>query len=67
VAGRCLDDSTIIIGIDKDAKAGYAYVMTHADGAATRIYGLGKVPQTFNDPIYFRWAGDSRSDPLNGD
>ncbi len=66
VAGRCLDDSTVVVGIDKDANAGYAYVIGHAEGAATTILGMGKVPLTFADPAYFRWAPDSRSDPLFG-
>ena len=66
VAGRCLDDSTVLVGIDKDTDAAYAYVISHAEGTATTIFGMGKLPLTFADPVYFRWAPDTRSDPLFG-
>jgi hypothetical protein len=39
--------------------------MRHANGASTVIQGLGKVPGTFADPHYFRWAGGV--DLLNGE
>jgi hypothetical protein len=66
IAARCRDDSTVFVGIDKDKKTGYAYVMSHAQGAGTRIYGLGKVPLTFKDPVYFPWVPGTEIDPLSG-
>jgi len=66
VAGRCLDDSTVLVGIDKDTQSAYAYVMSHAEGTATTIYGMGQLPHTYADPVYFRWAGESWNGPLFG-
>ncbi|GAA1579871.1 hypothetical protein GCM10009789_37060 [Kribbella sancticallisti] len=66
VAGRCLDDSTVFVGIDKDNKSAYAYVMSHAAGTATTIYGMGQLPHTWADPVYLRWAPESWNDPLFG-
>jgi hypothetical protein len=66
VAGRCLDDSTVFVGIDEDTQSAYAYVMSHAAGSTTTIYGMGKLPHTWADPVYFRWAAESWNDPLFG-
>jgi len=66
VAGRCLDDSTVLVGIDKDTNTGYAYVIAHAEGPATPIFAMGKIPLPLPDPTYFRWTPDTRSDPLFG-
>ncbi|MEI8411938.1 MULTISPECIES: hypothetical protein [unclassified Kribbella] len=46
---------TVLLGIDKDTKTGYLYAVGHANGLATVIQGLGKVPASFGDPVYFRW------------
>ncbi|WP_238151319.1 hypothetical protein [Kribbella sindirgiensis] len=45
---------TMLVGIDKDTQSAYAYAVGHANGTATVIKGLGKVPATFADPVYFR-------------
>jgi hypothetical protein len=55
----------LLLGIDKDTKAGYLYAVGDANGTRTVIQSLGKVPGTFPDPVYFRWA--AVFDPLNGD
>ncbi|WP_406049691.1 hypothetical protein [Kribbella sp. NBC_00889] len=56
IATRCGQNGTLLLGIDKDAKAGYLYAVGHANGTATVIKGLGKVNATFSDPVNFRWA-----------
>jgi hypothetical protein len=55
VAAPC-GTGTLLLGIDKDTGAGYLYSIGHANGTATAIKGLGKVPGSFTDPVYFRWA-----------
>ncbi len=55
LAQVCGRSGTVLLGIDKDTKTGYMYAVGHANGAATVIQGLGKVPVTFGDPVYFRW------------
>lgn len=55
VAERC-GTGTLLVGIDKDTKSAYLYSVSHAQGTSTVIRGLGKVPGTFNAPVYFRWA-----------
>jgi hypothetical protein len=54
VAEKCGQYGTMLVGIDKDTKSAYAYAIGHANGTATVIQGLGKVPATFADPVYFR-------------
>jgi hypothetical protein len=61
VAAPC-GTGTVLLGIDKDTGAGYLYSVGHANGLSTVITGHGKVPGTFNDPVYFRWA--NYADPL---
>ena len=39
----------------------------HANGTATVIKGLGRVPGTFNDPVYFRWGVIPVLDPIFGE
>jgi hypothetical protein len=60
------NQGTLLLGIDKDTQSAYLYAVGHANGTATVIQGLGKVPGTFNDPAYFRWA-TATSDPLVGE
>jgi hypothetical protein len=56
IAEKCGRYGTLLLGIDKDTKSGYLYAVGHANGAATVIQGLGKVPAEFADPVYFRHA-----------
>jgi hypothetical protein len=65
IAQKCGLQSTLLLGIDKDTQSAYLYAVGHANGTATVIQGLGKVPGTFNDPVYFRWAAPI--DPLFGE
>ncbi|WP_410790106.1 hypothetical protein [Kribbella sp. C-35] len=51
---KCGIYGTLLLGIDKDTRSGYLYAVGHANGTATVIKGLGKVPATFADPVYFR-------------
>ncbi|NIK56191.1 hypothetical protein [Kribbella shirazensis] len=67
VAGACGNYGTVVAGIDKDTKSAYLYTFGHADGAKTSITGHGKVPGTFADPSYFRWAPPVKSDWLFGE
>ncbi|GAA1569262.1 hypothetical protein GCM10009789_23380 [Kribbella sancticallisti] len=53
---KCGQYGTLLVGIDKDTKSAYLYAVGHANGTATVIKGLGKVPGTFADPVYFRHA-----------
>jgi hypothetical protein len=65
LATQCGQSGTLLLGIDKDTKAGYLYAVGHANGTATVIKGLGKVQGTFPDPVNFRWR--NVFDPLNGE
>jgi hypothetical protein len=65
IAQKCGVQGTLLLGIDKDTQSAYLYAVGHANGTATVIQGLGKVPGTFNDPVYFRWAAPI--DPLFGE
>lgn len=68
VAERCGQYGTLLVGIDKDTNSGYLYAVGHANGAATVINGLGRVPAAFDDSVYFRWAAVPwAGDPLNGE
>jgi hypothetical protein len=56
IAEKCGNYGTLLLGIDKDTGAGYLYAVGHANGAATVIKGLGKVPTTFPaQDSYFRY------------
>jgi hypothetical protein len=59
LASKCGNHGTLLLGIDKDTQTAHLYAVGHANGTATVIQGLGKVPGTFKDPTYFRFA------PLN--
>ncbi|WP_238173324.1 hypothetical protein [Kribbella speibonae] len=67
VAAQCGNYGTVVAGIDKDTKSAYLYTFGHADGAKTSITGHGKLPGTFADPTYFRWAPPVKSDWLFGE
>ena len=64
VAERCGQYGTLVLGIDKDAKAGYLYAVGHANGTATVIQSRGKVPVTLDDPVYFHWSGAIENPPF---
>ncbi|WP_238174013.1 hypothetical protein [Kribbella kalugense] len=66
IAQKCGSQGTLLLGVDKDTNTAYLYAVGHANGTATVIQGLGKVPGTFNDPAYFRWAS-ATIDPLAGE
>ncbi|MEV5963415.1 hypothetical protein AB0L70_16710 [Kribbella sp. NPDC051952] len=54
VAEKCGTQSTLLTAIDKETGSAYLYAVGHANGASTVIQGLGKVPGTYKDPIYYR-------------
>ncbi|RZT13294.1 hypothetical protein EV649_6484 [Kribbella sp. VKM Ac-2569] len=56
VAEKCGNQGTLLVGIDKDTHSAYLYAVGHASGTSTVIQGLGKIPGTFDAPVYFRWA-----------
>ncbi|MGZ0148412.1 hypothetical protein ACXJJ3_15175 [Kribbella sp. WER1] len=53
VAEKCGTQSTLLAAVDKDSGSAYLYAVGHANGAATVIRGLGKIPGSFKDPVYF--------------
>ncbi|MFF0270984.1 hypothetical protein [Kribbella sp. NPDC004536] len=56
IAEKCGSYGTLLLGIDKDTGTGYLYAVGHANGTATVIKGLGKVPTTFPaSDSYFRF------------
>ncbi|MFF0342480.1 hypothetical protein [Kribbella sp. NPDC004875] len=56
IAEKCGNYGTLLLGIDKGTGTGYLYAVGHANGAATVIKGLGKVPTTFPAAdSYFRF------------
>ncbi|GAA1618267.1 hypothetical protein GCM10009789_85190 [Kribbella sancticallisti] len=68
IAEKCGQYGTLLLGIDKETQAGYLYAVGRASGTSTVIKGLGKVPTTFNAPVYFRWAGVAWANPpLSGE
>ncbi|GAA3146600.1 hypothetical protein JOF29_001917 [Kribbella aluminosa] len=56
IAERCGQQGTLLLGIDRVHGTGYLYAVGHANGAATVIKGLGKVPSALSptEP-YFRY------------
>jgi hypothetical protein len=67
LAQKCGQQGTLLLGIDKETQAGYLYAVGHANGPATVIRGLGKVPATFSDPVYFRNTAEPGADDLFGE
>lgn len=55
-ARRCGQYGVLLLGIDQDTGAGHLYAVGHANGLSTVIKGLGKVPTTLKDPLYFYWS-----------
>jgi hypothetical protein len=66
VSMQCGQYGTLLLGIDKDTRAGYLYAVGHANGTSTVIQSRGKVPDTFADPVYFRWTPTYVLDQANG-
>ena len=66
VVERCGNQSTLLTAIDKDTGAAYLYAVSHANGTATVIKGLGKVTGTYKDPVYYLTTAEGNP-PLNGD
>jgi hypothetical protein len=66
VAEKCGTQSTLLTGIDKDTGAAYLYAVGHANGTATVIRGLGKVPGTYTDPLYYLNTAEGNA-PLFGE
>jgi hypothetical protein len=64
IAAKCGQYGTLLLGIDKDTQSGYLYAVGHANGTATVIKGLGKVPATFADPVYFRHVLQAGDEPM---
>jgi hypothetical protein len=66
VAEKCGTQSTLLTAIDKNTGSAYLYAVGHANGAATVIKGLGKVPGTFSDPVYYLHTAEGNA-PLFGE
>ncbi|MFD7154840.1 hypothetical protein ACFV9C_09590 [Kribbella sp. NPDC059898] len=66
VAEKCGSQGTLLTAIDKDTGAAYLYAVGHANGTATVIKGLGKVPGTFKDPVYSLTTPEGVA-PLSGE
>ncbi|WP_329000800.1 hypothetical protein OHA18_41010 [Kribbella sp. NBC_00709] len=64
VIEKCGVYGTLVLGIDKDTQSGYLYAVGHANGTATVIQGLGKVPWKFADPVYFRHVLRPGDEPM---
>lgn len=64
VLTKCGVYGSLLLGIDKDTGSGYLYAVGHANGTSTVIQGLGKVPATFTDPVYFRHILEPGKEPL---
>ncbi len=65
IAQKCGNQGTLLLGIDKDTQMAYLYAVGHANGTATVIQSLGRVPGAFRDPTYFRFT--PLVDPLVGE
>jgi hypothetical protein len=67
VASKC-GTGTLLLGVDKETGAPYLYTIGHANGTATVIKGLGKVPRTFSEVAYSRYYDDTQDyDQLSGE
>jgi hypothetical protein len=66
MASRCGQYGTLLLGIDKDTGSGYLYAVGHANGTATVIQSIGKVPGTLADAVAFRWTQQAEQ-PLFGE
>jgi hypothetical protein len=59
VANHCHGNGTVLLGVDKETGAPYLYTLSHANGTATVITALGKVPRTFAEVAYSRFYDDT--------
>jgi hypothetical protein len=66
VAEKCGTQSTLLTAIDKDTGSAYLYAVGHGNGTATVIQGLGKVPGTYTDPVYYLNTAEGNA-PLFGE
>jgi hypothetical protein len=66
VAEKCGSQSTLLTAIDKDTGSAYLYAVGHANGTATVIKSLGKLPGTYQDPVYFLNTAEGNP-PLYGE
>lgn len=66
VAERCGNYGTLLTGIDKDSGSAYLYAVGHANGTSTVIESRGKLPGTYQDPVYHLGTNESVL-PLNGE
>jgi hypothetical protein len=60
VASPCHGNGTMLLGVDKETGAPYLYTIGHANGTATVITALGKVPRTFAEVAYSRYYDDTQ-------
>ncbi len=58
--GITCGNKTIVLGVDKETGTPYLYEFGHANGTATVIKALGKVPRTFNEAAYSRRFEDNQ-------
>ncbi|TCC15528.1 hypothetical protein [Kribbella speibonae] len=57
IAEKCGSQSTLLLAIDRDTRRGYLYAVSHANGTATVIKGLGRIGDQLaapEDKTYFR-------------
>jgi hypothetical protein len=66
VAEKCGAQSTLLTAIDKDTGSAYLYAVGHANGTSTVIKGLGKLPGSYQDPVYSLYTADA-APPLFGE
>jgi hypothetical protein len=66
VADKCGAQSTLLTAIDKDTGSAYLYAVSHANGTSTVIKGLGKIPGTYKDPVYYLNTAEGNA-PLFGE
>lgn len=66
IAEKCGSQSTLLAAVDKDTGSAYLYAVGHANGPSTLIKGLGKVPGSFADPVYYLHTAEGNA-PLYGE
>ena len=67
LAEKCGAYGTLLLGVDQDTHTGYLYAVGHANGFATVIQQIGKVPVPLTDHVYFRVVPRPAVDVLNGE
>jgi hypothetical protein len=66
VAEKCGTQGTLLLGVDTDTKTANLYAVGHANGTATVIKGLGKVPGVFGNSAYHLNTAEGNA-PLFGE